>query len=103
MCIGRPVRILSCEGIVGRTEAGEAVDLSLTGPVETGTWVLEFLGAARGVLTPEEAALIAEALDGLASVMAGHGPGGAFSDLTGRAPALPPHLEAARAAGRTVA
>ena len=39
--------------------------MSLTGPVEVGTWVLGFLGAAREVISDDEARLISDALGGL--------------------------------------
>ncbi|MDF0600227.1 HypC/HybG/HupF family hydrogenase formation chaperone [Psychromarinibacter sp. C21-152] len=100
MCVGVPMRIAAVDGIAGTTAYGEMVDLSLTGPVAPGTWVLTHLGSAREVISAEEARLIADALDGLRSVMAGGGAGGAFADLENRDPALPPHLEAARAAGK---
>lgn len=105
MCIGTPLRILSVDGIAGRATDGRdevLVDLSLTGPVAPGTWVLSFLGAAREVLDPDEAARIAAALGALRAVMTGGQAGAAFADLD-RPPALPPHLAAARAAGRDIA
>lgn len=100
------MRVVAVEGLAARCEAegrAETVDLALTGPVAPGTWVLVFLGAAREVLAPETAAQISRALAGLASVMAGGEAGDAFADLDARAPALPPHLEAARRAGRRTA
>ncbi|NDV97721.1 HypC/HybG/HupF family hydrogenase formation chaperone [Salipiger sp. PrR002] len=102
MCVGIPMQILSVEGIAARATGAEGealIDLSLTGPLTPGTWVLTHLGCAREVISPEEAALIAEALAGLRSLMAGGSAEGAFADLENRSPALPPHLEAARAAG----
>lgn len=81
----------------------ETLDLALVGAVEPGTWVLGFLGAAREILTPEQAADIARALRGLAAVMNGGDLGDAFADLENREPQLPPHLEAARRAGRATA
>lgn len=98
MCIGIPMQILSADGIVGRARDGaeEAViDLSLTGPLAPGTWVLTFLGAAREVLEEDEARKIAAAIAGLRAVMAGGDPGDAFADLDAREPQLPPHLRAA--------
>lgn len=107
MCLGVPMQILSADGFAARCAAAagreETVDLSLTGPLEPGTWVLVFLGAAREVLDPDAAALITRALQGLAAVMAGGEAGDAFADLDARTPALPSHLEAARRAGRTAA
>ena len=103
MCVGIPVQIVSADGIVGRDADGAPVDLSLTGPVAPGTWVLTFLGAAREVLDAGEAGRIAAALDGLRAILAGGDLGAAFADLEARTPELPPHLRAAAAAGRTTA
>ncbi|WP_369908001.1 HypC/HybG/HupF family hydrogenase formation chaperone [Tropicimonas sp. IMCC34043] len=102
--MGIPLRIDRVEGIVGLAMDGQAlvpVDLSLTGPVPAGTWVLSFLGAAREVIGSEEAARILAALDGLRAVMAGGTVGDAFADLEASGPRLPAHLQAALAAGRT--
>lgn len=101
MCIATPMRLDHVDGIHGLA-GGETVDLSLAPQAVAGDWVLVFLGVARRVLEAAEAARILAALEGLAAVMRG---GGAdldhlFADLAGREPALPPHLEAARAAGR---
>jgi hydrogenase expression/formation protein HypC len=106
MCLGIPMQILDADGIVGLAQDGdrvERIDLSLTGPVAPGTWVLTFLGAAREVLEEGEALKIRAALDGLRSLMAGGDLGDAFADLDARIPELPPHLRAAAAAGRSVA
>ena len=104
MCVGIPMQVLSCDGLVARASDGReeaVIDLALTGPLAPGTWVLTFLGAAREVLEPGEAAKIAAAVDALRAVMAGGEIGDAFADLEADGPRLPPHLEAARAAGRT--
>ncbi|MBE0452164.1 HypC/HybG/HupF family hydrogenase formation chaperone [Roseovarius autotrophicus] len=104
MCVGIPMRVLSVEGIAARATDGEAealIDLSLTGPLAPGTWVLTHLGGAREVLEEAEAHKIAAALRALRSIMAGGGAGDAFADLEACPPALPPHLRAAAAAGRT--
>lgn len=106
MCIGIPLRISSVDGSSAIAEGygrREMLDLSLIGPQAPGTWVLSFLGAAREVLSKEDAMLIADALSGLERVMAGEELGDAFADLTTREPALPPHLAAAHAAGKTEA
>lgn len=108
MCVGIPLRVISVDGIVATASAADGsdtqlVDLSLTGPVEPGTWVLTHLGSAREVLTPEDAAMIAEAVDALKRVMGGGSVGDAFADIDARTPQLPPHLEAARAKGQTTA
>jgi hydrogenase expression/formation protein HypC len=106
MCIGIPLRLVSVDGTNAVAEGSgriETLDLSLVGPQMPGTWVLSFLGAAREVITEDEARLIADAIGGLERVMAGGDLGDAFSDLTSREPALPPHLAAAHAAGKTEA
>lgn len=98
-----PARIVAVDGIAGTADTGERIDLSLVGDIAPGTWVLTFLGAAREVITETDAVLIQDALDGLARVMAGGTAGDAFADIDARAPSLPPHLEAARAAGKATA
>jgi len=104
MCVGIPVQLIAVEGIRGEViEDGRPglVDLSLTPEARPGDWVLAFLGAAREVLTPEQAAQISAALGGLRSLMAGGDLGDAFADLEARGPQLPPHLQAALDAGKT--
>lgn len=106
MCVGVPMQILSVDGIAAQATDGREeaqIDLSLTGPVPIGEWVLTFLGAAREVITADEAQKISAALDGLRSLMAGGDLGDAFADLEGRGPSLPPHLQAAQAKGKSVA
>lgn len=106
MCVGIPLRIVSTNGLTAVGENGprtETLDLSLTGPVEVGTWVLGFLGAAREVISDDEARLISEALGGLERLMAGEELGDAFADIEERGPQLPPHLAAALAAGQSEA
>lgn len=102
MCIGIPMRIVSVDGYTAIAEAEgrrEELDIALVGPVEPGTMILAFLGAARAVLDEREAEQITRALSGLAAAMAGDDPGDAFADLEAEGPRLPPHLEAARRAG----
>lgn len=104
MCVGIPMRVISVDGIAGHATDGthnHVIDLSLTGPQEPGTWVLTHLGAAREVISEQDAFLIGEALNGLRAIMAGGDPGAAFADLDNRAPTLPPHLLAAQARGDT--
>jgi hydrogenase expression/formation protein HypC len=106
MCIGIPVQVIEVKGLSGLArDGGETVgvDLSLTGPVAPGTWVLNFLGAAREVLDPEEAQKIRAAVGALRSVMSGGDVGDAFADIEDRGPQLPPHLQAAHDAGKTTA
>lgn len=105
MCVGIPMLILSVEGIAARAWDGAQVhdiDLSLTDEAVAGDWVLTFLGAARAVISADEAAKIAAALDGLRAVMRGEAPGDAFADLERSGPRLPDHLAAALARGETV-
>ena len=106
MCVGVPMQILSVDGIAARATDGrqeELIDLSLTGPVNIGDWVLTFLGAAREVITEDEAQKISSALDGLRSLMQGGDLGDAFADLNAREPQLLPHLAAALADGKSTA
>lgn len=106
MCVGIPVQVLAVDGIRGEViEDGRPglVDLSLTPEARPGDWVLAFLGAAREVLTPDQAAQISAALSGLRSLMAGGDLGDAFADLEARSPQLPPHLQAALDADKTSA
>ena len=106
MCVGIPLKLTEVDGtnaIATNGSRTEAVDLSLVGTQPVGTWVLNFLGAARDVLSEDEAERISAALAGLESVMNGGDLGDAFADLTSQTPQLPPHLAAAHAAGKTEA
>ncbi|SFJ08645.1 HypC/HybG/HupF family hydrogenase formation chaperone [Celeribacter neptunius] len=106
MCLGTPMQILFSEGVAGTATDGtekRLIDLSLTGPLAPGTWVLTFLGAAREVLSEDEAIKIKNALGGLQALMEGRGLGDAFADLEARDPQLPPHLQAALDKGETTA
>lgn len=103
MCLGVPMKLLSIDGIAGLAEGidgVELIDLSLCDHAKTGDWVLGFLGAARAVISADEAAKITAALGGLRSLMAGGDLGTAFADLDARPPSLPPHLQAALDAGQ---
>lgn len=105
MCVGIPMQILSVDGIAAQATDGrevQMIDLSLVDDAIPGTWVLTFLGAAREVISADEAATITAALDGLRAVMAGGDLGDAFADLD-RTPSLPPHLQAALDQGKTTA
>lgn len=106
MCLGIPMKILFREDLAATAFDGtkkHLIDLSLTGPLEPGTWILTFLGTAREVLSDEEALKIKNALGGLASLMQGGDLGDAFADLDNREPQLPPHLQAALDKGNTTA
>lgn len=109
MCVGIPMRVVAIDGIRARCDSddrSEIVDLSLVPQVRVGDEVLVFLGLARQVLSAQEAAQIRAALGSLAAIAAGTASPDAiargFADLIDRAPQLPPHLEAARAAGNEV-
>lgn len=74
MCVGVPVQIVkagefmaTCRGRNGE----EQVNMMLIGSQPEGTWVLNFLGSAREVLTEDDARNIDKALDGLAAIMSG--------------------------------
>lgn len=104
MCLGVPLLLQSVDGIVGQALDGDLpalVDLSLTPEARPGDWVLTFLGAAREVIGEDDAQKIRAALGGLQSLMLGGDLGSAFADLEQRSPELPPHLQAALAAGQT--
>lgn len=106
MCLGIPLLLQSVDGIVGTALDGDLpalVDLSLTPAAQPGDWVLTFLGAAREVIAADDARKIRAALGGLQSLMLGGDLGAAFADLEARGPELPPHLQAALAAGQTEA
>lgn len=104
MCIGEPARLVSRDGIAGTATIDgreTLIDLSLTPDAKAGDWLLCFLGTAREIIGAQEAAAIAAAVEGLRRVMAGQDPGAAFADLDAREPELPPHLQAALAAGHS--
>lgn len=105
MCVGFPMQLTAIDGIAGHaTDNGtpQLVDLSLVPHAKVGDWVLGFLGTAREILPETEALLILKALDGLSNIMAGGDGGDAFADLDARTPQLPPHLQAALDAGRSL-
>lgn len=74
MCVGVPVQVIEsgefialCRGRNGE----EQVNMMLIGEQPAGTWVLNFLGSAREVISAEDAENINKALDGLAEIMGG--------------------------------
>ena len=98
------MQITAINGIAATTTNGrhvELIDLSLTPDAQIGDWLLTFLGAAREVISADEAQKIAAALDGLQSLMDGGDLGDAFADLEETGPRLPAHLQAALDAGAT--
>ena len=97
MCIGTPMKIVSCEhGMAlaeGRGQTGR-LNMLMVGELPPGSWVLAFQGGARQVLGDEEAAQARAGRQALAAVLAGHGNVDAFfADLVARAPQLPAHLQ----------
>lgn len=74
MCIGIPVQVIEDRGLValcrGRN-GDELINMLLVGAQPVGTWVVNFLGSARDVISAEEAAIINSALDGLAAALQG--------------------------------
>lgn len=101
MCVGIPMRVIACHGLLALCEGRQGqrrLDLALVGEQHPGTWLLSFIDAAREVIDADTAARIDAALDGLEAVMAGetditrH-----FADLIDRTPELPPHLRGASA------
>ncbi len=104
MCVGVPMQVTAIDGIAATTTNGkhvELIDISLTPDVQTGDWILTFLGAAREIITADEARKIDAALNGLRSLMQGGALGDAFADLENSGPQLPAHLQAALDAGQT--
>ena len=96
MCLGLPLQVIECHGLVARC-AGRGderrIDLALVGEQPPGTWLLCFIDAAREVIDAAAAARVNAALDGLEAAMAGETDLSAhFADLIGRTPQLPPHL-----------
>lgn len=74
MCIGLPVQVIEDRGFTAlcRGRNGEEeVNMMLIGPQPVGTWIVNFLGSGREVLTDQDAELINQAFDGLAAVMNG--------------------------------
>lgn len=95
MCLGIPMRVQSCAGLVARCAGrdGETnIDLLLIGPQAPGTWLLTFLGAAREVIDAERAAVINAALAALDAVQAGATDFDAFFADLDREPQLPDFL-----------
>jgi len=99
MCVGIPMRIVECDGIVALCEGRNGtrtLDLSLVGEQPPGTWLLTFLDTAREVIDAVRAEQIDAALAGLEAALRGDTAMDAyFSDLIHREPALPAHLRGA--------
>lgn len=100
MCIGVPLQVVASDGSFAWCEDGDArerLDMMLVGEQAAGTWVLGFHGAARQVLSAQEAAQARDARLALAAALRGDGQiDQFFADLVGRTPELPAHLLPAR-------
>ena len=98
MCIGIPMQVVELQGVYAVCEADgkqELIDMRLVGEQTVGTWILNFLGGAREVLTAENAQQIQQALLAMDSIANGTGDiDHFFADLIDREPELPPHLQA---------
>lgn len=76
MCIGIPVQVIEagelvsvCRGLNGVEE----VNMMLIGSQPVGTWVLNFLGSAREILSEKDAFDINRALQSLQAIRTGSG------------------------------
>ncbi len=100
MCMAIPMEVLRMDGgfAVCRDREGREVriDPTLTGIPGIGQWVLTFLGAARAIVSADEAARINSAIAALETLMAGGSVDldACFADLVDREPQLPAHLQA---------
>ncbi len=68
------MQVVETEGFVAWCEGRgrrERLNMLLVGPQPAGAWVLAFLGSARELLTPEQAAQINDALDALEAALQG--------------------------------
>ncbi len=96
MCIGVPMQVIEPDGSFawcGADGQRERLDMMLVGEQPEGTWVLGFHGAARQVLSEQEAAQAIAGRQALAAVLSGDGRiDEFFADLLGREPELPAHL-----------
>jgi len=96
MCIGLPMQVVELDGSFAWCEDGnerERLDMMLVGEQPVGAWVLAFHGAARFLLSEQEAAQARSARMALAAVLSGEGQFDEFfADLVDREPMLPAHL-----------
>ncbi|HEX9180224.1 MAG TPA: HypC/HybG/HupF family hydrogenase formation chaperone [Burkholderiales bacterium] len=98
MCIAIPMQVISCgeaEALCEGRGQQQRLNILLTGPQPPGTWVMAFLGAAREVITPEQAREVNQALDALDAALRGDTANldAYFPDLADREPWLPEHLK----------
>jgi len=75
VCIGIPVQVIEegefmslCKGRNGEVQ----VNMMLIGPQPIGTWVVNFLGSAREIISEEDAINLDKALDGMQELMTGN-------------------------------
>jgi len=98
MCMATPMEVLRADDhrawCRDRDGSEVVVDTILTGPVAPGQWLLVFLGAAREVVSAEDAAKVSAALDALEAAMTGDTDliNAAFADIIDREPQLPDFL-----------
>jgi hydrogenase expression/formation protein HypC len=98
MCVGIPMQVIHGGDTLARCRAPDGtevdIDLLLTGAQAAGVWLMTFLGAAREVLTADDARHRLAALAALDALLAGESPDldTAFADLIGREPQLPDFL-----------
>lgn len=100
MCVGVPMRVLSCEDGMADCEGRgrrERLNAMLLGALAPGAWVLSYQGSAVREMTDDEARQTNDALDALDAALAGGDVDRFFADLVGREPTLPPHLKDTKA------
>ncbi len=98
MCVGIPMQVIETASgfaLCRAQDGNHEIDTSLVGDIEPGTWLMVFLGAARDIITEDEAIKASNALEALAMVARGetnfeH----LFADLIDREPQLPEFLRA---------
>ena len=96
MCVGIPMRVLSCEDGMAECEGRgrrERLNAMLLGELRPGAWVLAYQGSAVREMTEDEARQTSNALDALDAAVNGGNIDAFFADLVGREPTLPPHLK----------
>ncbi|HEB87555.1 MAG TPA: HypC/HybG/HupF family hydrogenase formation chaperone [Gammaproteobacteria bacterium] len=74
MCVGVPVQVIESAECMARCygrNGEEQVNMMLIGAQPVGTWLLNFLGSAREVISEQDAININKALDGLTAIMQG--------------------------------
>jgi hydrogenase expression/formation protein HypC len=97
-----PMQVLRLEGTTAwcldRDGSEKPIDTLLVGDVRPGQWLLTFLGAARELVSAEQAERVADALGALESALAGDASqiDLAFADLINREPELPEFLRKER-------